>query len=457
VDGVALGGGACERSGVSMETSDPAVAAVAEDFGHVLRGSPAGLVRPRSPAEVAEVVREAVSSGSRLTLRGLGHSAGGQALPSGSVAVDLSGLDAIGPVDRERQTIHCQAGALLRPVVVVALEQGLLPRALTNLLDLTVGGLLSVGGIGPGSHRYGPILANAAELEVVTADGQLHTCSAAAGRQLHEAVLGGLGRCGVIVSAQLRLRLVRPRVRTFYLLYDDHRRWIDDQRTLARTASVSAMEGFCSASMQGLRGTGGRRAAFAQWFFPLQVSFEFDEATPDLPAGLSPCRVLGVEDDEIACFPARHDLRIEAIRRPGAWERPHPYIGALIGADALAGVLPQVLEAPPLSLGHGHCGTFFMATGGLPPVMALPAAGDVVFFAIMYPQILPQFLDASLEAFGRIAGLLTGAGGKRYLADWLGDMSEQDWRRHWGTSYDHWLECKRTFDPKGVFCPLLLP
>lgn len=76
-----------------------------------------------------------------------------------------------------------------------------------------------------------------------------------------------------------------------------------------------------------------------------------------------------------------------------------------------------MLEALPLFLGHGHCGTFFMATGGLPPLMALPAAGDVVFFAIMYPPIPPQFLDASLDAFGRIGELLTAAGGKRYLAD----------------------------------------
>ncbi len=250
---------------------------------------------------------------------------------------------------------------------------------------------------------------------------------------------------------------VRPRVRTFYLLYDDHRRWIEDQRVLAHTGEVSAMEGFCSASMQGLRGTGGHRKAFAQWFFPLQASYEFDEAAPQLPEQLSPYRVLGVEDDEITHFPTRHDLRIEAIRRLGAWERAHPYISALIGADALAGVLPQVLDTLPLFLGHGHCGTFFMATGDLPPVMALPAADDVVFFAIMYPQILPQFLGASLEAFGRIGELLTGAGGKRYLADWLGTMGEQDWRRHWGTSYDRWLECKQTFDPNGVFSSLLLP
>ena len=40
-----------------------------------------GVVRPRSPTEVAEVVREAASSGSRLTLRGVGHSADAQTLP----------------------------------------------------------------------------------------------------------------------------------------------------------------------------------------------------------------------------------------------------------------------------------------------------------------------------------------------------------------------------------------
>jgi hypothetical protein len=62
--------------------------------------------------------------------------------------------------------------------------------------------------------------------------------------------------------------------------------------------------------------------------------------------------------------------------------------------------------------------------------MALPAADDIVFLAIMFPQILPRFLDASLQAFSRIAELLTGAGGKRYLADWLGTMARQDWHRH---------------------------
>jgi hypothetical protein len=39
---------------------------------------------------------------------------------------------------------------------------------------------------------------------------------------------------------------------------------------------------------------------------------------------------------------------------------------------------------------------------------------------VIYPQVPPQFLDATLEALHRAGDLLTEAGGKRSLADWLG-------------------------------------
>jgi cytokinin dehydrogenase len=440
---------------VIIDRSAEALASVTEDFGHVFRGSPAGVVRPRSAEQVVEVVTEAVSSGPKLTLRGVGHSAGGQALPVDSIAVDLSEMRGVGSVDLERRTIQCEAGAPLRDVVAATMEHRLLPRALTNLLDLTVGGLLSVGGIGPGSHRDGPIVANVAGLEVVTGEGTLRRCSRTEAHELYNAVLGGLGRCGVIVSAELELRSVRARVRTYYLLYDDVRRWVADQQVLAHTDGVSSMEGFCSPSMQGLRGIGGNRAGFAEWFFPLQVSFEFEESPPRLPENVLPYRVVHVEDDEIVHFPARHDMRFEMVRRLGAWERPHPYIGALIGADALVEILPRVLDSLPL--GEGHRGAFFMAADDVPPLMALPEAEDVVFIAVMYPQIMAQFLDDTLAALGGAADLLTGAGGKRYIADWMGDMAEADWRRHFGSRYEWWVESKRTFDPHGVFCSHLLP
>jgi hypothetical protein len=212
-------------------------------------------------------------------------------------------------------TIRCEPGALLRDVVSTTLEHGLLPRALTNLLDLTVGGVLSVGGgIGQGSHRHGPLAANVAGLEVVTGDGSIRACSRRSNTELFDAVIGGLGRCGVIVSAELALRPVRSMIRTHYLLYDRVETWIHDQRQLL--PNVDAMEGLCSASIQGLRGTGGQRKSFAEWFFPLQVSFEYDSGPPELPAGLSPFRIVHVEDDSMSSFTRRHDMRFEMVDGP---------------------------------------------------------------------------------------------------------------------------------------------
>lgn len=426
-----------------------------EDFGHVLRGTATGVVRPQTVAEVVEVVGAAISSGAAVTPRAFAHSAGGQALPADSAVVDLTAMTSVSLVDAANGTVRCEPGARLRDVVAATLTKGLLPRALTNLLDLSVGGLLSVGGIGPGSHRSGPVIANVASLEVVTGDGQLRLCSRAEARDLYEAVLGGLGQCGIIVSAELELRRVAPRVRTYYLLYDDAHQWIEDQRLLAGRAEVSAMEGFCSPNAQGYRGTSGERAPFAEWFFPLHVSVEFETTAPELPREIAPYRVVGFEDDEIRHFPARSDVRIDAIRRMGGWERPHPYISALISPIALAEILPTVLQLLPLT--DGHRGTLFVNTNEVPPLMAVPDGDESVFFAVMYPQVLPEALPQTLEASQAAAEILTNAGGKRYVADWLGEPSEVDWQDQLGDAYERWVRAKRSFDPHHVFRSLLIP
>jgi cytokinin dehydrogenase len=430
------------------------IESASEDFGHVMRSAPLRVVAPASADEVVSVVADAAARGTRLTVRGSGHSCGGQALANRSAVLDTSRLSRVGEVDVARRTVRCEGGAQLRQVVAETMRHGLVPRALTNLLDLTVGGVLSVGGVGPGSHRYGPLVSGLARLDVVTGAGELRSCSPTSDRELYDAVLGGLGRCGVIVAAELELRPVRQHVRTYHLLYDDRRRWLADQAVLAGDARVSAMEGFCSPSMQGLRGTRGNRASFAEWFHPLQVSTEFDDTPPDLPDGLSPYRIVHVEDDDMRYFPTRHDARFEAVRRIGAWERAHPYISAFITADALAEVLPDVLRTLPL--GDGHRNTFFVRTDDLPPFLVVPDAAQVVFFAVIYPQILPAFLDDTLRAFGAASELLISAGGKRYVADWLGEMDQAAWQRHFGPRYDDWVSAKQTFDPHDVFHSLLL-
>jgi cytokinin dehydrogenase len=441
---------------MEFERSSREIADVDQDFGRVFLGTSRGVLRPRSAEDVAEAVKHAVDSQTTLTIRGLGHSAGGQALPNGSTVLDLTHMRNVGPVDVDRLTVRCESGARLRDVVAATLPHRLLPLALTNLLDLTIGGIVSVGGgVGPGSHRSGPIAASVTELQVVTGEGTMHRCSPAEEPDLFNAVRGGLGRSGVIVAADLKLRPVLPRIRTYYLLYEDHGSWLNDQRTLARSGSVDSIEGYCSASAQGLRGTGGDRRAFAQWFFPLQVSIEFDDKAPELPSGLKPYRLVAAEDDQIEHFPTRHDPRFAMMRRLGWWESVHPYVTAFIEAGALEGVLPAVLDALPLILGDGHR-TFFVEREGAPMFTALPEGDDdVVFFSIMHTQIPPVLLEDSLGALRQVSELLIEAGGKRYPPDWLGDPGELDWRRQLGPRYEQWIAAKERFDPHGVFQSVL--
>jgi FAD/FMN-containing dehydrogenase len=62
-------------------------------------------------------------------------------------------------------------------VAKVTFEKNLTPPVMPDAMMLTVGGTLSVGGIGETSYRYGAQVDNVVELDVVTGAGELVTCS----------------------------------------------------------------------------------------------------------------------------------------------------------------------------------------------------------------------------------------------------------------------------------------
>ena len=65
-----------------------------------------------------------------------------------------------------------------------------------EVLTLTVGGTLSVGGTGETSCRFGAQVDHVLELDVVTRRGDLLTCSSSSNAELFHMVLAGLGQCG---------------------------------------------------------------------------------------------------------------------------------------------------------------------------------------------------------------------------------------------------------------------
>jgi FAD/FMN-containing dehydrogenase len=110
-------------------------------------------------------------------------------------------------------------GATWAEVLGVTLPQGRTPPVLPDYLGLSVGGTLSVGGVGGTTWRLGVVSDHVLELEVVTSRGETVTCSPVVHRRLFDAVRAGLGQVGIVTRATLRLVPAPQRVRRSLLSY----------------------------------------------------------------------------------------------------------------------------------------------------------------------------------------------------------------------------------------------
>ncbi|MEC8050187.1 MAG: FAD-binding protein, partial [Myxococcota bacterium] len=183
---------------------DEALEACAQDFGKVISERPALVLRPGSIKDVQCAMRFAAREGLCVAARGDAHSAGGQMQMKDGLVIDMTALSEVyrlGP-----DSIHVGAGISWRRLVETTLERNLTPPVLTDWLDVTVGGTLSMGGLGFSSYWDGTQMDHILELEVVTGDGAVHRVSPSHQPQLFDAVRGTHGQIALIVGVTLPLR-----------------------------------------------------------------------------------------------------------------------------------------------------------------------------------------------------------------------------------------------------------
>src|SRR5215218_8655626 len=206
------------------------LAAAADDFGHIIHRTPAAVLRPGSVEDVVKVVRFAREHGIRVAGRGKGHTAFGQSQAGAGVVIDMTTLNQIHSIGQDAAVVD--AGVVWRDLLMTTVPAGLTPPVLTDYTRLTVGGTLSVGGVSGRSYVHGAQVDNVLELQVVTGEGELVTCSESSNRGLFEAALAGLGLCAVIVRATVRLIPARERAQTLRFFYPDAPAMLADLRFL---------------------------------------------------------------------------------------------------------------------------------------------------------------------------------------------------------------------------------
>ncbi|WP_024876742.1 FAD-binding protein [Saccharomonospora piscinae] len=439
----------------AVADDDATLARFARDWGGLVHTRPSAVVRPAHTADVAAVLAFATDAGIAVAPRGTGHSAFGQSQAEAGIVLDLGGLRRVHP--GQGTALVADGGATWRRVTDSALARGLTPEVLPDSLDLSVGGTLSVGGLGGASHRHGAQTDLVTELEVVTGAGEVVRCSAHENAALFDAVRAGLGQCGVITRATLALGRARGRVRRRKLYYRDLEAFLADQRTVVADERFDQVEG---------RALPDDSAASGGWSFRLDATTTFTlptEANEDHEAAVRDGLSFDPETAEVAeCgygeFCDRMAPGAAAQRESGDWYRPHPWLTVLLPDDAVAEVVEHTLADLP---GLGASGLVLLyplrAERITTPLLRLPRGdreGTVWLFAVLDvadphdPVALARRLERHAEWYGRA----TAAGGTLYPSGAL-PHGTVDWTAHFGDAWERFENARHRFDPAGVLAP----
>lgn len=200
---------------------------VYECDGYTLeRSTPERVVLPRSPEEVAKVVRILWEENIPFVPRGAGTGLSGGTLPvEAPVMVCTSRLQKIESIDVRNRRLVAQAGVVNLWVSRAVESAGLLyapdPSSQTAC---TIGGNVAENSGGPHTLKYGVTTNHVLGLELVLPDGDIVELGGpverGVGYDLTGLVVGSEGTLGLVTRATLRLTPAPESWRTFLAVFD---------------------------------------------------------------------------------------------------------------------------------------------------------------------------------------------------------------------------------------------
>jgi hypothetical protein len=166
---------------------------------------------PRETEHIVRAVKETQQFEQKLWVRSKGHSSNDLVLTADGAVLCTEKLNRIMSIEPEKGIAQVQSGVVLAHLDAELAKQGMGLPVIGDHNHITAGGFASVGGISPGSHRYGLFIDNILELKYVDWEGGLRTCSPKQNRDEFFHILAGTGRFGVIATLTLRIIEIRKR------------------------------------------------------------------------------------------------------------------------------------------------------------------------------------------------------------------------------------------------------
>jgi cytokinin dehydrogenase len=418
-----------------------------KDFGGLLSEKPLAVLMPTAVEMLQKFLRLANQYKVKVTCRGKGNSAYGQSLVKDGVVIDLKDLQ-ISPeyTSGEFSAITVPAFMTWFEVTEYTKQKNKTVPVVVDNLDLTVGGTLSFGAIGGSSYRYGSAADNVLRLDVVTVDGSRHLCSKTENRDLFDAVLCGIGQCGIIISATLSVVTAKKYAKVHAFSYSDANKFLKDQKILCDLNLFDHVKG-------------SLRKKEGAWEYVIKAVFYTDNTEKNgeesFSARLSTLSLsFNTHNlDTVLYYDFINMVKnfVKDLRQNGKLEMPHPWYNVFMPEDEIEEHLLKVLDSPyftntdviivyPVNSEHFQQPLFIKPKAKIFYVLA--ALYNFSFDAsadFPYGEVLAQNQALYVEAREK--------GGFRYPVD---AQLVDDWARHYGDEWNNFSAAKHKFDPNRL-------
>ncbi len=440
-----FGGNRVPRLDGTLRADSAAITDASDDFGHIIHRTPVAVLEPGSVEDIAKMVRYARQNKLKIAMRGQGHATYGQSQVAGGIVIQSSAgnaLTTIGKIKRDRVTVG--AGVQWSDLLRATYAQGLTPPVLTDYLELSVGGTLSLGGIGGEASHHGAQVDNVIDLEVVTGRGDIVTCSRERNPGLFEATLAGLGQCGMITQATVQLVPAKTNVTVYNLYYTNIATYVADQRKVLADGRFDYLEGSLVANA-----TGG-------WDYTIEAaSFYSPPGTAAaIPQGLAddPTRRTQL-DESYLDFAFRIEPLVGLLKTIGLWATPHPWYACFVPASKAVDYIGDLVSGLTIADTGGGPVLFYPFKRSLlhSPLLRVPDEDFFAFNLLRFPGD-PTVVPGQLAQNRMFYDDLVDIGGEQYPLGSI-PLTPEDWKKHYGRAFPIFAAAKAWFDPDDVLTP----
>ncbi|MCP3904748.1 MAG: FAD-binding oxidoreductase [Planctomycetes bacterium] len=164
---------------------------------------PCRVYRPERRRDLDDILRSLADGGG--IPRGLGRSYGDASLNRNGAVIGQDRLSCLRSFDEQAVVLECDGGTSNEEIIDAMLPRGYFLPVTPGTRYVTVGGAIASDVHGKNHHRDGSISAFVESFELLTASGEMLTCSRHENSDVFWATIGGMGLTGIIVSARIRL------------------------------------------------------------------------------------------------------------------------------------------------------------------------------------------------------------------------------------------------------------